>query len=334
MKLPQLQGLEPVNRDVTSEEYGCDPFERPIDLHIAYGFIPMDKPPGPTSHEVVAWTKKILHVGRAGHSGTLDPPATGLLPIGLEEGTKTLGALLLGSKEYIAVARIHHSVGEDKLRAVLSEFSGPIYQRPPQRSSVKRVTRVRNIYELELVEKRGNLLVLRLSVEAGTYVRKLVYDMGEALGVGATMVELRRTRVAGISERDGLVRLQDLYVAYQDFKAGGGAEGLRRLIWPIERALAHLKAVVVRDSAVDALCHGAQLAIPGIESISPAISKGELVGIYTLKGELVALGRALLSTDEVLAMKKGIAFTTERVIMRPGTYPRMWRKRAEVPAQP
>ncbi|MEM0367140.1 MAG: RNA-guided pseudouridylation complex pseudouridine synthase subunit Cbf5 [Candidatus Nitrosocaldus sp.] len=323
-QLPQLGNLLSIDDDVTDEHYGYHPFSRPIDVLLDYGLIALDKPAGPTSHEVVAWVKRILAVEGAGHSGTLDPPTTGLLPIGLGEATKALTVLLLGPKEYYAIARLHASMPSRTIHDVISQFRGDIYQRPPQRSSVKREVRVRRIYELEVLEEHGRLLLLRVLCQAGTYVRKLIYDIGEVLGSGASMVELRRTRVSMLDE-DDMVRLHDLYEAYMLWKEKGEEGKLRSMIKPIEYALRHVKAVVIRDSAVDSICHGAQLAVPGVLRLSRDIRKGDLVGIYTLKGELVALAEAMMSTDEIAEADKGIAFTLKRVIMKPNTYPKAWK---------
>ncbi|MEM4340141.1 MAG: RNA-guided pseudouridylation complex pseudouridine synthase subunit Cbf5, partial [Candidatus Nitrosocaldus sp.] len=303
-QLPQLGNLLSIDDDVTDEHYGYHPFSRPIDVLLDYGLIALDKPAGPTSHEVVAWVKRILAVEGAGHSGTLDPPTTGLLPIGLGEATKALTVLLLGPKEYYAIARLHASMPSRTIHDVISQFRGDIYQRPPQRSSVKREVRVRRIYELEVLEEHGRLLLLRVLCQAGTYVRKLIYDIGEVLGSGASMVELRRTRVSMLDE-DDMVRLHDLYEAYMLWKEKGEEGKLRSMIKPIEYALRHVKAVVIRDSAVDSICHGAQLAVPGVLRLSRDIRKGDLVGIYTLKGELVALAEAMMSTDEIAEADKG-----------------------------
>jgi H/ACA ribonucleoprotein complex subunit 4 len=99
------------------------------------------------------------------------------------------------------------------------------------------------------------------------------------------------------------------------------------LIHPIENALSELKSIVIRDSAVDALCHGAQLAIPGILQISPNLQKDELVGIYTQKGEVVALAQSSMSGETIEETPKGHAFETKRIIMAPNTYPKKWRTR-------
>ena len=311
--------------EVTNLDYGFFPQKRPINIYLNYGFIPLDKPRGPSSHEVVAWIRRMLQIEKAGHSGTLDPPVSGVLPIALGQATKALGLFLLGPKEYITVIRLHNDVQEQKILDVFKEFTGTIYQRPPQRSSVKRVTRTKRIYQINLIEKLGRLLVAKVTCEAGTYIRKLVYDIGEVLGVGATMVELRRTKVFNIDEEQGLVRLHDLSAAIYKWKNESNEELVRKLVQPIENVLTPFKKVFIKDSAVDAVCHGAQVAIPGIVKLSSNIVKGDLVVILTLKGELVALGKALLSANEIEELAKGFAIKIERVIMDKGTYPKMWK---------
>ncbi|MBM3898468.1 MAG: RNA-guided pseudouridylation complex pseudouridine synthase subunit Cbf5 [Thaumarchaeota archaeon] len=321
-----MSNLIEIAHEDTNPKYGCAPQNRSVKQLLDYGLIPLDKTEGPTSHEVVAWVRRILNVKKAGHSGTLDPPATGLLPIGLGEATKALSVLLLGSKEYVAVARLHDPVDDGSLKRVIKEFTGEIFQKPPQRSSVKRVTRTRTIYELELLEQQGRLLILRVLCESGTYIRKLVYDMGEVFGCGATMVELRRTRVSNLSEQNRLVRLHDLADAYYEYQKGDESK-LKKLILSIEYGMQAIPSVVIRDSAVEAVCNGAKLAIPGILKVSGNIKKGDTVGFYTLKGEIVALAEASMSSDEIRSQQKGIAAEPNRVIMKQGTYPKMWKSK-------
>lgn len=324
-KLNQFDNLIQLSESVTDERYGHYPYERPIPILFDYGLVLIDKPSGPTSHEVASWVKKILNIEKSGHSGTLDPGATGLLPMGLGESTKALSILLLGPKEYYTIARIHSNFDKYILEKVLLEFHGEIYQRPPQRSSVKRITRIRRIHEIEYVEGNDKLILLRILCQAGTYIRKLIYDIGEILGSGATMVELRRTRVSHFFERDGLIKLHDLYNAFHLYNEKNDEENLRNVIKPIEVCFKDLPTVVIRDTAVDALCHGAQLAIPGISELSPSIQKDDLVAIYTLKGEIVGLAQSLMNINEIVSNKNGISFTMNRLIMKPNTYPKGWR---------
>ena len=327
MILPQLVNLVKIDDDITSDKYGHYPDKRPISALLDYGLILIDKPDGPTSHEVVAWVKRILNIEKAGHSGTLDPGATGLLPIGLGEGTKAIAVLLLGPKEYYALARMHATVAENKLRSVIAQFTGDIYQRPPQRSSVRRATRIRKIYAFELVDQYDRLMLLQVICQSGTYIRKIIYDIGEVLGPGATMVELRRTQVSNFLEKDhSFAKLHDLADAFEMYKQKNDDDTkLRKLIKPIEHCLEGIRGAVIRDTAVDALCHGAQLAVPGIVALPKDLRKNELVGIYTLKGEVVGLAEALMTKEEIEDNIKGVAFSMKRIIMKPGTYPKAWR---------
>lgn len=315
-----------IDEEPTDPSHGWSPDSRPVEALLEYGLVPLDKPRGPTSHEVVAWVRKLLGASRAGHSGTLDPPVSGLLPIGLGQATRALSLLLQFSKEYWGVMRIHSSVPRSEFESVVQQFTGEIFQRPPQRSSVSRQVRSRTIHELEIKEGKGNLYLFRCLCQSGTYIRKLVYDMGEVLGVGATMVELRRTMVGPLKETDGFATLHQLSDAMFKLRAGDDA-ALRKAIRPIEDSLGSTKRVVLRDSAIEAICYGARLGIPGILSVSEGIAKGDTLALMSGKQELVAVGKALLSTDEIRSIQKGLASTTERVVMKKGTYPRLWKRR-------
>jgi len=325
LKLQQLENLIEIDQDIIDDSYGTYFDKRSMEQLLNYGLIILDKPPGPTSHETVAWTKRLLKIPKIGHSGTLDPQVSGVLPLGLGEATKALGVLLYGPKEYHALGRFHSLPTKEKLEEVIRMFTGEIFQKPPQRSAVVRQTRTRTIYELEVVEQRERLLLARILCESGTYIRKLYYDMGEVLGPGATMIELRRTRVDQFKESDGLITLHELANAFSLWEEKKEESKLRDMIKPIAFALSQIKSVVVRDSAVDAMCHGAQLAIPGILKISPNLKKGDVVGIYTQKGEVVALAESKMSEEEIRDATKGYAFETKRIIMAPDTYPRKWR---------
>jgi H/ACA ribonucleoprotein complex subunit 4 len=325
LTLKQLENLTVIDQDITDNDYGTYYDKRSFEQLLQYGLILLDKPPGPTSHETVAWLKRILKIPKAGHSGTLDPQVSGVLPMGLGDGTKALEVLLYGPKEYHAIGRLHSLPSPEKLKKVLEEFTGELYQKPPQRSAVLRQTRTRTIYELELLEQKERLIVLRVLCEAGTYIRKLIYDIGEILGPGATMIELRRTRVHQFNENSKLVTLHELANAYSLWTEKKDESKLKELIIPIEHAFSEIKSVIIRDSAVDALCHGAQLAIPGILEASPDLKVDDLVAIYTQKGEIVALAKTLLSLEDITEKTKGYAFETKRLIMSPNTYPKKWR---------
>lgn len=306
----------------TTTKYGKPPAERTIEELLSSAVINLDKPRGPTSHEVVSWVKDILGVKKAGHSGTLDPKVTGVLPLGIQKATKVLQILLLGTKEYVGVIHFHKSVTQNAVVDVFNEFTTVIYQKPPVKSAVIRRVRKRKIHKLELLEKNGKDVLFRVESQAGTYIRKLCYDIGLVMGTGANMAELRRTRVSGFTEETSFY-LQDLQDAYVFYKKHGEEEELRKCLFPVEKAVDNVPKVWIQDSAVDSLCHGAELGVPGVVKLED-VKKGEMVAVMTLKDELVALGKAQMTTKDILYKNKGIAVETERVIMERGTYPRNW----------
>ena len=220
--------------------------------------------------------------------------------------------------------QVHADVPENTLRNVLNEFTGEIYQKPPLRASVKREPRKRVIYKVDVHEIEGRKVLFSCTCQAGTYMRKLCSDIGEVLGCGAHMRELRRTRAGPFTEDETLVNLHQLSAAQSDFEAGDQG-ALMKILQPMEVALNSLPKVVIRDSAVDAVCHGAELALPGVVQLDSAIERNKLVAIFTLKDEAVALGRALLTSREMLDQERGVAVKIERVIMERGTYPPMWK---------
>jgi H/ACA ribonucleoprotein complex subunit 4 len=312
--------------DTTNPEHGHKPNERPAAEYIRYGVINLDKPAGPTSHEVAAWVKKILHLTSVGHGGTLDPKVTGVLPVTLEESTKIVQALLHSGKEYVCVMKLHGDAEEERVRNVLKEFEDLIYQRPPLRASVKRQLRTRRVYYIDFLEKDGRNVLFKVGCEGGTYIRKLCYDIGEILGCGAHMQELRRTRAGPFVENSNArVTLHDVAYWFAEWEEKKDEKILRKIIQPMEAALALIPKIVVRDSAVDALCHGANLTAPGILSVETGIEKGSMLAVFTLKGEVVALAKALVSTEEILNLRHGTVATLQRVVMPRGTYPKAWK---------
>jgi H/ACA ribonucleoprotein complex subunit 4 len=242
----------------------------------------------------------------------------------LEEATKVIQGFLHSGKEYVCAMQVHADVPETETRRVLNEFVGEIYQKPPLRASVKREPRKRTIYRLDVHEIDGRVVLFTCSCQAGTYIRKLCSDIGDVLGCGAHMRELRRTRAGPLNEENGLVTLHEISAAQTELEAGN-EEPLRAMIKPMEVALGAIPRIEIRDTAVDAICHGADLAVPGILKLDPLIEKNKPIAMFTLKGEAVALGRALMTSREMLDQEKGVAAKTERVFMERGTYPPTWK---------
>ena len=250
---------------------------------------------------------------------------TGVLPIALEESRKVVQALLLSGKEYVCLMRLHREAKEEQVKEVLKEFEDTIYQRPPVRASVKRRLRTRKIYHIDFLEMEGRNVLFKVGCEAGTYVRKLCFDIGEVMGCGAHMQELRRTRAGSFAENSDMVTLHDVAYWFMRWQEQKDDEILRKFVQPMEKALGLVTKIYIRDSAVDAICHGASLTAPGVLSVETGIETNSMISVFTLKGEAVALAKAAASTEQVLEMEHGIVAETVRVLMPRGTYPKRWR---------
>src|SRR5512136_1199092 len=215
------------------------------------GIIVVDKPRGPSSHQVAAWIGRMLGC-QVGHAGTLDPQVSGVLLVMLGNAVRLAPLLLKHDKEYICLMRLHGNVDKNRIEQIAAEFTGRIYQRPPRKSAVKRVLRIRTIHKLEILDVEDRLVLFRVQCDAGTYIRSLCHHMGLALGTGAHMVELRRTRSGtfGESEMHTLHAVQDACYAAKK----GNRTFLSSMIVSVDAAVPDLPTVVVRDAAIDAVC--------------------------------------------------------------------------------
>nr|XP_043615112.1 H/ACA ribonucleoprotein complex subunit 4-like isoform X2 [Erigeron canadensis] len=306
---------------------GFSPLKRPLAEYIRYGVINLDKPANPSSHEVVAWIKRILRVEKTGHSGTLDPKVTGNLIVCIDRATRLVKSQQGAGKEYVCVARLHSSVPDvAKVARALETLTGAVFQRPPLISAVKRQLRIRTIYESKLLEYDADkhLVVFWISCEAGTYVRTLCVHLGLILGVGGHMQELRRVRSGIMGEKDNMVTMHDVMDGQWMYDNYRDETYLRRLIMPLEVLLTSYKRLVVKDSAVNAICYGAKLMIPGLLRFENDIENGEEVVLMTTKGEAIALGIAEMTTAVMATCDHGVVAKIKRVVMDRDTYPRKW----------
>ncbi|GJU72526.1 H/ACA ribonucleoprotein complex subunit 4 [Tanacetum coccineum] len=306
---------------------GYSPLKRPLAEYLRYGVINLDKPANPSSHEVVAWIKRILRVEKTGHSGTLDPKVTGNLIVCIDRATRLVKSQQGAGKEYVCVARLHADVPDvAKVARALETLTGAVFQRPPLISAVKRQLRIRTIYESKLLEydAEKHLVVFWISCEAGTYVRTLCVHLGLILGVGGHMQELRRVRSGIMGEKDNMVSMHDVMDAQWMFDNYRDETYLRRVIMPLEVLLTSYKRLVVKDSAVNAICYGAKLMIPGLLRFENEIENGEEVVLMTTKGEAIALGIAEMTTAVMATCDHGVVAKIKRVVMDRDTYPRKW----------
>jgi H/ACA ribonucleoprotein complex subunit 4 len=305
---------------------GYSPLKRPIDEYVRYGVINLDKPANPSSHEVVAWIRRILKVEKTGHSGTLDPKVTGCLIVCVDRATRLVKSQQGAGKTYVCILRLHSPVELDPLKRALETLRGALYQRPPLISAVKRRLRVRTIYDSTLIEydQERHLAVYRVDCEAGTYIRTLCVHLGLVLGVGGHMQELRRVRSGSISEDMGIVTMHDVLDAQWVHENEKDETYLRRVIKPLEILLTDYKRIVVKDSCVNAICYGAKLMIPGLLRFDSEINIDDIVVLMTTKGEAIALGVAQMTASVMATCDHGVVSKIKRVIMERDTYPRRW----------
>ena len=305
---------------------GHSPLKRPIKELLKYGVINLDKPSNPSSHEIVSWVKSILKVEKTGHSGTLDPKVTGCLIICIERATRIAKSQQNAGKEYVAVLKLFDTVEYAALEKACKFLTGKVYQCPPAISAVKKQLRVRHIYSNELIEydAEQNLAIMRVACEAGTYIRTLCEHLGLLLGVGGEMAELRRTRSGNIREENGLVTMHDVLDAKHELDTRGDESYMRRVVRPLEWMLTEYKRIIVKDSSVDAICHGAKVLVPGVMRFSADIEVDEMVVIVSTKGEAIALGIAQMTSEVLSTTDHGIAAKIKRVIMDRGTYTKCW----------
>src|SRR5512136_1909177 len=286
------------------------------------GIIVIDKPKGPSSHEVAAWVGKMLGC-QVGHAGTLDPQVSGVLLVMLGNAVRLAPLLLQHDKEYVCLMRLHGDVDKTRIEQIGIEFTGRLYQRPPRKSAVKRILRIRTIQKLDILDCKGRLVLFRIQCDAGTYVRSLCHHMGLALGVGAHMVELRRTRSGAFSENEmhTLHELQDACIAAK----AGDSSAISSMVLSVDAALPDLPTVIVRDTAVDAICRGAVLAGVGVISCDE-FKKDQTVAVLSQKKEFICLGRALVPSSSFKPGDTGFVVAPTAVFMPPGTYRQGWTK--------
>ena len=259
-----------------------------------FSIINIDKPTGPTSFTVSNFVRKELGLSKTSHMGTLDPIVTGVLPVTLGRACRLSKYLMGSDKEYVGIMRIHEETSEKKLKEEINKFVGKIIQLPPVRSSVKRAERVREIKSFEILEISGKDVLFKTTVQAGTYVRKLIHDLGEKIG-GAHMLELRRTR-AGIFTEEKIFTLYEFESAVKEFKEGRDSS-LKSMLVSAEEAICkilpkvNLKSKNLKNylTGKPLFVNDFLLKIPEEETFI-AFSDDLFVGVYhkVVEGEILA----------------------------------------------
>ncbi len=309
----------------TDADIGKIPDMRSVEERLNSGFILLDKPAGPSSHQVASWARDLFELERLGHGGTLDPFATGVLPLMAGKSMKLTKKILTHNKTYICVFRFASEPDADTLDEVITKMTGRIFNVPPEISAVKIQVRSRRIFKFEKLDSKNSQMVARIECEAGTYIRTMARDMGLLLGMKVELKELRR-EASGVFTLDDCVTLQQLADAYWLWKELDQPEALLRIIHPIEKLLLDYPSATVKDSAAAAISHGAPLLRPGIVSIDSSISEGRDIVINTMKGETVGLVKLNVASDSVKEMESGEIARPNMVLLDQDLYPRRWKK--------
>jgi H/ACA ribonucleoprotein complex subunit 4 len=307
----------------TNPNYGSMPNRRSLEQKLDAGLIILDKPAGPTSHEVARRVKALFQgtsVTKVGHGGTLDPNATGVLPLALNHATLVQDIILSGRKEYVGTMHLHALVPSQTVRQTLEKFQGQIRQLPPSRSAIKRVLRVREIDFITVLDIKEKDVCFKVGCEAGTYIRTLAVAVGEALGCGAHLTALRRTRSGCFSEEQGLTTLEDIEHSLKIWREKDDREPATAMIRPIETLFAQFKRIIVKDAAINYICTGDPVQARDIVKLDKEIRRGDIVGIFSLKGEIIARGTCLADTARMVKATGGDMVKTGKVYMNSGTY--------------
>lgn len=307
----------------TNPAFGGQPDDRSLQQLLESGFILVDKPAGPTSHQLAAWARDLLGLERLGHGGTLDPFATGVLPLMAGRCMKITNKILKHKKTYVAVFRFQNTPNLDELAKVMASLTGRIYNVPPEVSAVKVQVRTREVFKFDLLDFDEKDVITRITCEAGTYIRTMARDMGLLLNMKVSLKELRRES-SGMFDLDQCVTMDDLADAVWLWKECGDESAMMRIVHPIEKLLVEIPRCQIKDSAVAALTFGAPLLRPGIVSLPKNITKGSEMFVTSLKGEAVGFVKLKVDSNDVQTMERGEVARPSMVLMDNEVYPRRW----------
>ena len=310
---------------VTSDKHGCSPQDRNIEQLLESCFILLDKSPGPSSHQVSAWARDMMGLEKLGHGGTLDPFASGLLPLLSGKAMRLTGRILTHDKSYLAVLKFSKEVDRELLEENMAMLRGKVYNVPPEISAVRVQVRTRKISRFEILDFDGTSALTHIECEAGTYVRTMARDLGLLMDTAVELKELRRP-TSGEFSLSQSITMQQLADAYWLWNQKGDEAAMMRILHPIEDMLSDVPGIVVKDGAAAALSHGAPLLRPGVVSIPEDLGVGSEVLLVTIKGEAVALAKLVQPSKVIPDMTQGEVAKPNCVLMKEDTYPRSWKK--------
>jgi len=258
-----------------------------MEKRLQFSFVFLDKPKGPSSHEVTSYVKKLLGIKKTGHAGTLDPQVSGVLIVATGKAARLLQYVAAKEKTYVGVLRTREAPQDlYRLQSEMNKWLGRISQVPPRESAVAKRKRERKVFEFTALELEGNTALFRARVEAGTYVRVMCQDVGRAFG-GGKMIELRRTAVGNVGENQ-LCTITDLQDAVYLWREKGDGSALSRLLHPAEDYI-NIPRVILTESSAEAVGRGAPLAQTGVASAEGDLMKGKDVQMRRQDGSFVGI---------------------------------------------
>lgn len=266
-----------------------------------FSMVNIDKPKGFTSFDVVNYVRKLLGVKRVGHTGTLDSGVTGVLPVCLGRACRLSNYFMKKDKEYTGKMYLHKEISEQKLKDYMESFIGKIMQKPPVKSRVKRVLRERIVNKFKIVKKDGKTVEFESDVQAGTYIRKLISDLGEKIG-GAHMIELRRVR-AGMFKVNKSHKLEEIEEAVKLWKEKDNEEKLRKMLIPAEIIQQIITKLNIKEESIKGLLNGKPLMR---EDIFGKIPNSELFSVF-FKERFIGIYRMVSSNSKELEASNIVA---------------------------
>ncbi len=293
-----------ININSENRAVQLDGWKRDLNSRMKAGFILLDKHPGPTSHQLSAWAKNILKLDKLAHGGTLDPFASGVLPLLLGKAMKLTPLILKHEKTYIASFKFNSKANLEDIETKIKQFSGKIYNVPPEISAVKIQVRTRNINKLKILDFDGINLLLEMDCEAGTYVRTFARDLGLLMDKKITLKELRRSK-SGIFDEKKCISMTQLSDALWKLNELGDDSAMLKILNPIEELVKNFQRIIVKPSAHESIKNGAMIMIPAVSHISSKIKKGDSIVIQSNEGIVLAIAEAKLDSATITVKEKG-----------------------------
>mmetsp|Transcript_56005 Transcript_56005/g.114470 ORF Transcript_56005/g.114470 Transcript_56005/m.114470 type:complete len:369 (+) Transcript_56005:4241-5347(+) len=314
--------------DSVTSSFGSSPFFRPISSLIRNGIINLDKPCGISVQELQSKIKNLFGIKKIRTGGWTDTNSTGCLLVFLENSRCLTRKQFEQKEDFIGVFKISPGFFYKKahLRKIFENFNGFILQNTPFFSLVRRQLSIKNIYSSFLLEfqRKRNLVIFFFSSDFGLNTKALTSHLSVLIGEGSRITELRKIRSGFLTEKDFLVNFHILADAVWFYKCRKNEYLIRKTIMPLEIVLTKYRRIIVKNSAINSLCYGANLATQGVSRLDKNIETGEEVLLVSSKGEAIAIAQSVINSQSFNGTNSGFIATVKNIIMRRDVYPKEW----------